>query len=44
MRGHLPRWSFHPVLDGRFVVSEDINIAVEGELVEQATAEAAQHS
>ncbi len=27
--------SFHAVLDGRLVVSEDIQIAIEGELVEQ---------
>jgi len=28
--------TFNPVLDGRFVVSDEINIMLEGELVEQA--------
>jgi polyisoprenoid-binding protein YceI len=32
--------SFNMVLDGRFVVSEDIQIMIEGELVEQEPAEA----
>jgi polyisoprenoid-binding protein YceI len=27
--------SFNMILDGRFVVSEDIQISIEGELVEQ---------
>ncbi len=30
--------TFNPVLDGRFVVSEEITIMLEGELVEQAAA------
>ena len=34
--------SFNPVLDGRFVVSDEITIGLEGELVEQADVEAAQ--
>jgi len=35
--------SFNAVLDGRFVVSEEIQIMIEGELVEQPdTAEASQ--
>jgi hypothetical protein len=34
--------SFNPVLDGRFVVSDEITIALEGELVEQADVETAQ--
>ena len=34
--------SFNPVLDGRFVVSDEITIALEGELVEQANVETAQ--
>lgn len=33
--------SFNPVLDGRFVVSDEITIALEGELVEQANVETA---
>jgi hypothetical protein len=28
--------SFNPILDGKFVVSDEINISLEGELVEQA--------
>ena len=34
--------SFNPVLDGRFVVSDEITIALEGELVEQANVKAEQ--
>jgi polyisoprenoid-binding protein YceI len=33
--------AFNPILDGRFVVSDEIVIAVEGELVEQAEVESA---
>lgn len=33
--------SFNPILDGKFVVSDEINISLEGELVEQAQAETA---
>jgi polyisoprenoid-binding protein YceI len=36
--------SFHAVLDGRLVVSEDIQIAIEGELVEQKEEAAASSS
>jgi polyisoprenoid-binding protein YceI len=35
--------SFNMILDGRFVVSEEIQISIEGELVEQQPAEAARH-
>ena len=28
--------TFNPVLDGRFVVSDEVNIMLEGELVERA--------
>ena len=34
--------SFNPMLDGKFVVSDEINISIEGELVEQPDAETAQ--
>ena len=33
--------SFNAILDGRLVVSEDIQIVIEGEIVEQAGAEQA---
>jgi len=33
--------SFNPILDGKYVVSDEIAIAIEGELVEQADAETA---
>jgi polyisoprenoid-binding protein YceI len=36
--------SFNPVLDGKFVVSDEINISLEGELVEQTPAEQTQVS
>jgi polyisoprenoid-binding protein YceI len=34
--------SFNPVLDGRFVVSDEIAIALEGEMVEKANVESSQ--
>jgi polyisoprenoid-binding protein YceI len=34
--------SFNPILDGKFVVSDEITIALEGELVERADVEPAQ--
>jgi polyisoprenoid-binding protein YceI len=36
--------TFNPVLDGRFVVSDEINIQLEGELVEQAEQEQAEQA
>lgn len=36
--------SFNPVLDGRFVVSDEISISLEGEIVEMANEETAQTS
>ena len=34
--------SFNPILDGKFVVSDEIDISLEGELVEQPPEESAQ--
>ena len=34
--------SFNPILDGKFVVSDEIDISLEGELVEQPQQDSAQ--